>query len=82
MNRCMVMFLRGGKFNAVEYWLNIVTKLKVDKWSLSYRGWLLHPVWYFKFRYPAANLKLSAEDLNFRARIFVSGRGFEFGLED
>ena len=35
-----------------------------------------------QFQYPAANLKLSAEDLNFRQRILISGRGFESGLED
>ena len=35
MNRCLVMFLRGGKVNVVEYWWNIVAKLKVNKWSLS-----------------------------------------------
>ena len=35
-----------------------------------------------QFQYPAANLKLSAEDLNFRPRILISGRGFESGLED
>ena len=35
MNRCLVMFLRGGKLNVVEYWCNIVAKLKVKKWSLS-----------------------------------------------
>ena len=28
-------------------------------WSDIYRGWLLHPVWYLNFIYPAANLKLS-----------------------
>ena len=35
MNRCLVMFLRGGKVNVVEYWWNIVAKLKVNKWSFS-----------------------------------------------
>ena len=34
MNRCLVMFLRGGKVNVVQYWWNIVTKLKVNKWLL------------------------------------------------
>ena len=27
MNRCLAMFLRGGKVNVVEYWWNIVAKL-------------------------------------------------------
>ena len=36
-----------------------------------YRGWLLHPVWYLNFRYPAANLKPSAEDLDIRPRVWV-----------
>ena len=35
MSRCLVMFLRGGKVNDVEYWWDIVEKLKVNKWSLS-----------------------------------------------
>ena len=35
MNRCLVMFLRGRKVNVVQYWWNIVAKLKVSKWSLS-----------------------------------------------
>ena len=35
MKRCLGMFLRGGKVNAVQYWWNIVAKLKVNKWSLS-----------------------------------------------
>ena len=47
----------------------------------GYRGWILHPVWYLNFRYPAVNLKLSAEDLNFRPGILISGRGFESGFE-
>ena len=47
-----------------------------------YRGWLLHPVLYLNFIYLVANLKLSAEDLNFRPRILISGRGFESGFED
>ena len=34
------------------------------------------------FRYPTANLKLSAEDLNVRPRILISGRGFASGFED
>ena len=38
MNRCLVMFFRVGKVNAVQYLWNIVTKLKVDKWSLSKNG--------------------------------------------
>ena len=33
--------------------------------------WLLHSVWYLNFRYPAANLKLSAEDLDIRLRVWV-----------
>ena len=36
MNRCLVIFLRGGKFNVVQYWWNIVAKLTSDhviKWS-------------------------------------------------
>ena len=35
INRCLVMFLRGGKVNVVEYWWNIAAKLKVNKASLS-----------------------------------------------
>ena len=35
MNRCLVMFLRGGKVDVVEHWWDIVAKLKVNKWSLS-----------------------------------------------
>ena len=31
VNRCLVMFLRGGKVNVVEYWWNIVAELKVNK---------------------------------------------------
>ena len=34
MNRCLVMFFRGGKENVVQYWWNIISKLKVNKWSL------------------------------------------------
>ena len=37
----------------------------------GYRGWILHPVWYLNFRYPAANLKLSAEDLDIRPGVWV-----------
>ena len=48
----------------------------------EYRGWLLHPVWYLNFRYPAANLKLPAGNLNSRPRILISGPGFESGFED
>ena len=33
MNKFLVMFLRGGKVNVVEYWWNIVAKLKVIQWS-------------------------------------------------
>ena len=33
MNKLLVMFLRGGKVNVVEYWWNIVEKLKLIKWS-------------------------------------------------
>ena len=36
MNRCLVIFLRGGKVNVVQYWWNIVAKLTSDhviKWS-------------------------------------------------
>ena len=35
MNRCLVMFLRGGKVNILKYWWNIIAKLKVNKWSSS-----------------------------------------------
>ena len=35
INRCLVMFLRGGKVNVVWYWWSIVAKLKVNKPSLS-----------------------------------------------
>ena len=35
MNRCLVMFLRGGKVNVVEYWWNVVAKLKANKWLFS-----------------------------------------------
>ena len=35
----------------------------------------------FQIQDPAANLRLSAEDLNFRARILISARGFEPGLD-
>ena len=35
MSRCLVMLLRWGNVNVVQYWWNIVTKLKVNKWSLS-----------------------------------------------
>ena len=35
----------------------------------SYYGSLLHPVIYLNFRYPAARLKLSAEDLDIRSRV-------------
>ena len=28
------MFMRGGKVNVADYWWNIVTKLKVNKWSI------------------------------------------------
>ena len=35
INRCLVMFLRGGKVNVVEYWSNTVAKLKVNKWLIS-----------------------------------------------
>ena len=35
----------------------------------------------FQIQDPAANLRLSAEDLNFRARILISDRGFEPGLD-
>ena len=35
MNRCLAMFLRGGKVNVKQYWWNIVSNLKVNKWSLS-----------------------------------------------
>ena len=34
MNSCLVMFFRGGKENVVQYWWNIISKLKVNKWSL------------------------------------------------
>ena len=34
MNRCLVMFLTGGKVNVAQYWWNIITKLNVNKWSL------------------------------------------------
>ena len=47
-----------------------------------YRGWLPHPVWYLNFRYPAANLKHSAEDLNPRPRILISDQVFESGFLD
>ena len=50
--------------------------------SSSYRGWLLHPVWYVSFRYPAAYLKILAEDLNLRPRILIPGRGFESRFVD
>ena len=33
MGRYLVMFLRGGKANVVQYWWNIVAKLTVNKWS-------------------------------------------------
>ena len=32
VNRCLVMSLTGGKKFVVEYWWNIVAKLKVNKW--------------------------------------------------
>ena len=35
----------------------------------------------FQILDPAVNLRLSAEDLNFRARILISDRGFEPGLD-
>ena len=35
MNRCLVMFLRGRRVNIMQYWWNIITKLKVNKLSLS-----------------------------------------------
>ena len=28
INKCLVMFLRGGKVNVVEYWWNIVAKVR------------------------------------------------------
>ena len=31
MNRCLIMFLRGGKVNVVEYWWNTVAKLKLNR---------------------------------------------------
>ena len=34
MSRSLVMLLRGGKVNVVEYWWNIVAKSKVNKWPL------------------------------------------------
>ena len=34
MNRCLVIFLRGGIANVMQIWWNIVAKLKVNKWSL------------------------------------------------
>ena len=40
MNRGLVMFLRGRKVNVLQYWWNIVTKLKRNKWSLS--KWFSH----------------------------------------
>ena len=30
MNRCFLTFLKGGKVNVVQYWWNIVEKLKVN----------------------------------------------------
>ena len=30
ISKCLVMFLRGGKVNVVQYWWNIVAKLKVN----------------------------------------------------
>ena len=36
-----------------------------------YRGWLLHHVCYLNFRCPTAHLKLSAEDLDIRWRVWV-----------
>ena len=33
MYRCLIMFLRGDKVIVVQYWWNIVVKLKVNKWS-------------------------------------------------
>ena len=35
VNRCLVWFSKARKVNAVEYWWNIVAKLKVKKWSFS-----------------------------------------------
>ena len=43
-----------------------------------YRGWLLHPVWYPNFRYPASHLKLSAVDLNSPSRILIRPRAWVF----
>ena len=31
INKCLVMFLRGGKVNVVQYCLSIVAKLMVNK---------------------------------------------------
>ena len=35
MNKCLVMFSRGGKVNVVQYWWNIVANLKVNKLNSS-----------------------------------------------
>ena len=61
MSRYLVMFLRGEKVNVVKYWWNIVTRLKVNKCSLS--KWLsnLKPKIFMLYQgnYFEASVKLS-----------------------
>ena len=61
MNRCLVMFLRGGKVNVVQHWWNIVAKLKVNKWSHS--KWLFTDLKfeYYCEYYPEILLQASLE---------------------
>ena len=62
MNRCLVMFLRGRKVNIMQYWWNIITKLKVNKLSLS--EWLTN----YKLKIPMLyqdNYFVASVKLNF-----------------